>query len=80
MIREIPTADQLIPVLNAGRRLHAQTNQNAKKKMTKTQTEAAREKIKSNSGHVMDKKSKLTKKAKISMKKAKSPKNKYNIK
>jgi len=80
MIREIPTADQLIPVLNAGSRLHAQTKQNVKKKMTKTQLETAREKIRSQSGHVIDKKSKLSKKAKISMKKAKSVKNKYNVK
>lgn len=80
MVRRIPTADQLIPVLNAGRVLHSQTNQNVKKKTTKSQIETAREKVKSQSTHVIDTKSKLTKKAKISMKKAKSVKNKYNVK
>ena len=80
MIRDIPTADQLIPVLKAGGRLQAQANQNVKKKMTKPQLETAKEKVRSQSNHVIDKKSKLTKKAKISMKKAKSVKNKYNVK
>lgn len=80
MVRRIPTADQLIPVLNAGRVLHSQSNQNVKKKTTKSQIETAREKVKSQSNHVIDTKSKLTKKAKISMKKAKSVKNKYNVK
>jgi putative cell wall-binding protein len=80
MIRDIPTADKLIPVLNAGRRLHAQTNKNVKKRMTKPQISTAQAKIKKQSSHVIDTKSKLTKKAKISMKKAKSKKNKYNVK
>jgi uncharacterized coiled-coil DUF342 family protein len=79
MIRNIPTADQLIPVLEAGRKIRLQSKQNVKKRMTKPQVEDARDKIRNQSGHVIDKRSKLNKKAKISMKKAKSPKNKYNV-
>jgi putative cell wall-binding protein len=80
MVRRIPSADQLIPVLNAGRQLHSQSKQDSKKKMTKSQIDIAKEKIKKQSDHVIDTKSKLNKKAKISVKKARSKKNKYNVK
>jgi hypothetical protein len=77
MVRKIPTADELIPVLNAGRQLHSQSQQNKKKAMAKDQIEKAKQKVHSQSGHVIDKKSKLNKRAKISMKKAKNKKSRY---
>jgi len=79
IIKRIPSADDIIPVLNAGRRLHLQTQPNVRKKMTKSQTDIAKNKVKKQANHVMDKKSKLNKKAKISIKKARSKKNKYNV-
>ena len=80
LIRRIPTSDQLIPVLNAGRQIHSQTSKHIdnRKKMNKTQLSTAQAKVTSSSNHIIDKKSKLKKKAKISVKKAKSRSNRYN--
>lgn len=77
MIRNIPSADQLLPLLRTGQRIKAQDNKNARKKMTKPELTAAKKEVKKQSVHVIDKKSKLNKKAKISMKAVKSKKNKY---
>lgn len=78
MIRNIPSAEQMIPLLKAGMRVKAQDNKNVKKRMTPDQIKTTKETLKKKSSHVIDKKSKLSKKAKISMRSVKSKKNRYN--
>lgn len=79
MIRNIPSADKLVPILDAGRQIRIQQRSRDPKKISKEKLEKSRQKVKTNSAHVLDKKSKLQKKAKISMKAAKAKKNKYNV-
>lgn len=78
MTANVPSADDLIPFLRTGMRIKSQENKNSRKKMTSAELKSVKASLKKQSTHVIDKKSKLSKKAKISMRAVKSKKNRFN--